>query len=177
MTPILVRPYWSIVKATALVALLNRALKPFPARGFAPQAPITPAIASRAHQSRRHVQFPPASPRFAFDQLRRLPVKDSWSVVVFMAESTEDAAAGLEEESTESTAPQSLWRRVKSYFTPKDGLSTSQRMRKMGLAVGLSYGFVSNMSSCVFTALAWYTFAAQVCPSLYRHSICRLLIL
>lgn len=51
---------------------------------------------------------------------------------------------------------------VKKYFAGKDGMTSSQRMRKMGLDVILSYGFVQNMSYTVTISLAWYLFSAQV---------------
>ena len=44
-------------------------------------------------------------------------------------------------------------------FPPKkdsDGLTVGQKLRKMGMSVLLSYGFVSNMSYSVTVSLAWY---------------------
>jgi len=58
----------------------------------------------------------------------------------------------------------SILSRLKSKITIKkseDGLTTRQRLAKLGFAVLLSYGFVSNMSAMVFLSLAWFTFSAQ----------------
>jgi hypothetical protein len=44
----------------------------------------------------------------------------------------------------------------------EDGVTFSQKLRKMGMSVLLSYGFVSNMSYCVTVSLAWYIFNKRV---------------
>jgi len=64
---------------------------------------------------------------------------------------------------TNSNKNTSFLSRIKSYFTSKsdDGLTTRQRLAKLGFAVILSYGFVSNMSAMIFLSLAWFTFSAQ----------------
>ena len=49
-------------------------------------------------------------------------------------------------------------------FPPKkdaDGLTTRQRLAKMGLSVLLSYGWVSNMSYSITISLAWFIFSKQ----------------
>ena len=46
-----------------------------------------------------------------------------------------------------------------------DGVSTKQQLAKMGLAVALSYGWVSNLSYCVSVSLAWYIFSKRVSVS------------
>ena len=43
-----------------------------------------------------------------------------------------------------------------------DGLTTKERLAKMGLSVLLSYGWVSNMSYSVTLSLAWYGFSKKV---------------
>ena len=43
-----------------------------------------------------------------------------------------------------------------------DGMSTRERLAKMGLSALLSYGFVSNMSYAVSVSLAWYGFSKRV---------------
>jgi hypothetical protein len=55
------------------------------------------------------------------------------------------------------------WRtKVRNYFRgPQDGLTTKQRLAKMGLAAALSYGWVSNMSYSVSVSVAWYIFSKQ----------------
>jgi len=64
---------------------------------------------------------------------------------------------------TNSKKNTSFLSRIKSYFTSEsdDGLTTRQRLAKLGFAVILSYGFVSNMSAMIFLSLAWFTFSAQ----------------
>jgi len=42
-----------------------------------------------------------------------------------------------------------------------DGLTTKERLAKMGLSVLLSYGWVSNMSYSVTLSLAWYGFSKK----------------
>jgi len=65
------------------------------------------------------------------------------------------------EDVTPSTT--SLGQRFRNYFRgPQDGLTTKQRLAKMGLAVALSYGWVSNMSYTVTVSIAWYIFSRQV---------------
>jgi hypothetical protein len=49
-------------------------------------------------------------------------------------------------------------------FTPKkdaDGLTISQKLRKMGMSVLLSYAFVSNMTCSATISLAWFIFSKQ----------------
>ena len=50
--------------------------------------------------------------------------------------------------------------RFKNLFTDKsaEGLTTKERIAKMGLSAFLSYGFVSNMSYCVCVSVAWFGF-------------------
>jgi len=53
---------------------------------------------------------------------------------------------------------------MKGMFTKKDdanGLTTKQRLKKMGLSALLSYGFVSNMSYAVALSLSWYGFSTK----------------
>jgi len=57
--------------------------------------------------------------------------------------------------------------RIKKIFSKKpkaegeDGLSTRDRLAKLGFAVLLSYGFVSNMSAMIFLSLAWFSFSLK----------------
>jgi len=50
--------------------------------------------------------------------------------------------------------------RFKNLFTDKsaEGLTTKERIAKMGLSALLSYGFVSNMSYCISVSIAWFSF-------------------
>jgi CDGSH-type Zn-finger protein len=43
-----------------------------------------------------------------------------------------------------------------------DGLTTRERLAKMGLSALLSYGWVSNMSYAVTLSLSWYGFSKKV---------------
>lgn len=63
----------------------------------------------------------------------------------------------------EEEKPVTLGQRLKQYFAKQDdGLTFRQRLAKLGLAVVLSYGFVSNMSYCVSVSAAWYIFSKRV---------------
>lgn len=78
------------------------------------------------------------------------------AVVVVDEKSPTDSAA-------EATGRGNLWQRTLRYLKGnKDGLTFRQRLAKMGLAVLLSYGWVSNMSYCICVSMAWYVFAKQV---------------
>lgn len=60
--------------------------------------------------------------------------------------------------------PKSLGGRIARWFKSKtdDGLTTKQRLAKMGLAALLSYGFVSNVSSMLSMSIAWFAFNKKV---------------
>jgi hypothetical protein len=56
-----------------------------------------------------------------------------------------------------------LRQRIKKYFAFKDdGMTSKQRLAKMGLDVILSYGFVQNVSYTITISLAWFLFSSQV---------------
>jgi hypothetical protein len=62
----------------------------------------------------------------------------------------------------ESKGP-SLMRRAKKYFSFKnDGMTSRQRIAKMGLDAILSYGFIQNVSYTFTISLAWYLSSMQV---------------
>jgi len=68
--------------------------------------------------------------------------------------------------STNDVNDTSFLTRIKSFFSNKknsnaDGLSTRERLAKLGFAVLLSYGFVSNMSAMLFLSLSWFSFSAK----------------
>lgn len=59
----------------------------------------------------------------------------------------------------------SLVGKLKSMFKKKEndgGLTTKERLAKLGLSALLSYGFVSNMSYAVALSLSWYGFSKKV---------------
>jgi len=73
--------------------------------------------------------------------------------------SSEDRPADETEENT------GLLKRLGSYFKggkSDDGLTTRQRLTKMGLTTVLSYGWISNTNAMILVAAAWYTFCAKV---------------
>jgi len=77
----------------------------------------------------------------------------------------DEASEAIEEGGQEK---KSLVQKIRAYFTPPDdGLSFRQRLAKMGLAVALSYGWVSNMSYTVTVSLAWFIFSKNVSPWSY----------
>lgn len=58
----------------------------------------------------------------------------------------------------------SIMGKLKAMFKKKDddeGLTTKQRLAKMGLSALLSYGWVSNMSYAVALSLSWYGFSKK----------------
>jgi CDGSH-type Zn-finger protein len=73
------------------------------------------------------------------------------------AEATDKEAAVVAPAET-STSP---LKKIKGFFKKdnkkSDGLTTKERLAKMGLSALLSYGWVSNMSYAVTLSLSWYT--------------------
>ena len=62
----------------------------------------------------------------------------------------------------DTTKSSSLLSKLKSIFQSKknkdpSGLTTKEKLRKMGLAALLSYGFVSNMSYAITLSVSWFT--------------------
>ena len=94
------------------------------------------------------------------------------SPLVLRMEQGESAASPQEEDPGDAATeehcdfqhkPLSWNRRLRNYFKgPDDGLTFKQRLAKMGLAVALSYGWVSNMSYSVSVSVAWYIFSKRV---------------
>ena len=61
-----------------------------------------------------------------------------------------------------TTKSSSLLSKLKSIFQSKknkdpSGLTTKEKLQKMGLAALLSYGFVSNMSYAITLSVSWFT--------------------
>ena len=80
------------------------------------------------------------------------------------SDSLENSAANSTSNAVE-TEKLNIFQRAMKYVRgnkENDGLTFRQRMAKMGLAVVLSYGWVSNMSYCVCMSIAWFIFAKQV---------------
>ena len=74
--------------------------------------------------------------------------------------STNEALEQYVEQPIKGSRFQKLKKRL---FPPKedDGLTTRQRLSKMGLSVLLSYGFVSNISTSITAALSWFLFSKR----------------
>ena len=56
-------------------------------------------------------------------------------------------------------------RNIGRYFRTSDkddGLTTKQRLAKMGLATVLSYGWISNTNAMILLSAAWYVFCIRV---------------
>jgi hypothetical protein len=74
------------------------------------------------------------------------------------------SASPTDEDSTDPAKDsKSAIDQVKGWFglNTVDGLSTKERLAKMGMSALLSYGWVSNMSYAVSISLAWFTFTKQ----------------
>ena len=75
------------------------------------------------------------------------------------------AATTKSDDVSDTEEKTSIIDKVKSIFKKEkndDGLTTKERLAKMGLSVLLSYGWVSNMSYSVTLSLAWYGFSKKV---------------
>jgi hypothetical protein len=79
--------------------------------------------------------------------------------------STSGEDKGDDEAPTTTQVEVSRFKKIRQLlFPPKkdaDGLTTTQKLAKMGMSVLLSYGFVSNMSYSVTISLAWFIFSKR----------------
>lgn len=83
-------------------------------------------------------------------------------VVVAEVSKEEAAAPAAATTTTEGDGKTSILGKLKAMFKrEEDGLTTKERLAKMGLSALLSYGFVSNMSYAVMLSLSWYGFAKK----------------
>jgi len=114
------------------------------------------------HLRRLHHAYPKSISTLLFAEDSNDDTNDDSTIHNDTPESNDDSGTSMTTKTNTS-----LLSRIKSYFTSKsddgdgDGLTTKQRLAKLGFAVLLSYGFVSNMSAMVFLSLAWFTFSAQ----------------
>ena len=76
-----------------------------------------------------------------------------------VAETNETSATPA---ANESQTTLSKVKKFLGFQKEKDGLTTRQRLAKMGLSALLSYGWVSNMSYAVTLSLSWYTHSKKV---------------
>jgi hypothetical protein len=75
-----------------------------------------------------------------------------------------DAAETPSESDVEvSEKPSTFRERLKKLWVKDedDGLTTRQRLAKLGLAAVLSYGWVSNVSYAICISIAWYAFSKK----------------
>ena len=93
--------------------------------------------------------------------------------------STQVVVDNSDVESTTDGEKKSILDKLKSLFKNKekndDGLTTKERLAKMGLSALLSYGWVSNMSYAVTLSLSWYGFSKKVreyCYMVYIYIYC-----
>ena len=86
-------------------------------------------------------------------------------IVTVDTKTTEDATTQEEGNEVEAvaatTSTSSPLNKLKSIFqnnkNDKDGLTTKEKLAKMGLSALLSYGWVSNMSYAITLTVSWYT--------------------
>jgi len=80
--------------------------------------------------------------------------------------------AAVASSDNDSGEKKSIVEKLKSIFQKEDdGLTNKERLKKMGLSVLLSYGFVSNMSYAVMLSLSWYGFSKKVSSCQCFHSL------
>jgi len=77
-----------------------------------------------------------------------------------VAEYAAEDATSVEDSTGDKNA--SMLGKLKGMFRKKeDGLTTKEKLAKMGLSALLSYGWVSNMSYAAALSLAWYGFSKK----------------
>ncbi len=133
-----------------------------------------------AHQT---IAYAPLNPRCAttraipctkpLSSLTPLPYKSSVTGLYSYQDTNPRSISSLsplfssESESEEPNEPvpekKSFLGKAMDMIKPKSSekLSTKETLKKMGLSVLLSYGFVSNMTYCVITGLSWFTFSKK----------------
>ena len=86
-------------------------------------------------------------------------IRDKASPSVMFAEPSNEE---INKPSTDEAAT-GAFGKIKAMFKTKndDGLTTKERLKKLGLAAFLSYGWVSNMSYAVALSLSWWESSFQ----------------
>lgn len=87
---------------------------------------------------------------------------DNVGPLILMAAKSDDAPTKTEAKN--DSEKKSFIGKVTSMFKKKggdDGLTTKERLAKLGLSALLSYGWVSNMSYAVTLSLSWYGFSKK----------------
>lgn len=74
-----------------------------------------------------------------------------------------ETSSEIDVDKTDSEKPISFRERIRKLWVKDDddGLTTRQRLAKMGLAAVLSYGWVSNVSYAICVSIAWYGFSKK----------------
>lgn len=91
---------------------------------------------------------------------------DNVGPLILTAEMKQDEISPVDAKPSDDTTKQSVLGKLKSMFgmnkdKVSDGLTTRERLAKMGLSALLSYGWVSNMSYAVTLSLSWYGFSKK----------------
>lgn len=84
-------------------------------------------------------------------------------LILSVAKSPTDVDAAVDNFAS-STEKKSIVGKLSDMFKKKksdDGLTTKERLAKLGLSALLSYGWVSNMSYAVILSLSWYGFSKK----------------
>jgi hypothetical protein len=92
-----------------------------------------------------------------------VPKQSSKAFTVKQGSVSRYASVPSEEPAEIEGGGKTLVQRIGKYFSFKsDGMTTGQRLAKIGVDVFLSYGFVQNLSMTISTSLAWYIFSSRV---------------
>jgi len=137
--------------ATLLSGTTNHCVAFSPALQFKPKLPLSPRLIKKIQTGTRSKAIPLfSSPLFSVP-IAKDDIED------------DDDSLSIEPKMKEIRESSSVISRIKNFFTPKsaDGLTTKQRLAKMGFSCLLSYGFVSNMSAMLFLSLAWFSFSKK----------------
>lgn len=76
----------------------------------------------------------------------------------------DQSESGVADENSDDGEKKGAFKRFMDRAKPKSGeekLTTKERLAKMGLATLLSYGWVSNINSCITVGLSWFAFAKK----------------
>eukprot|EP00525_Craspedostauros_australis_P008964 CAMPEP_0198118244 /NCGR_PEP_ID=MMETSP1442-20131203/20873_1 /TAXON_ID= /ORGANISM="Craspedostauros australis, Strain CCMP3328" /LENGTH=249 /DNA_ID=CAMNT_0043776467 /DNA_START=68 /DNA_END=817 /DNA_ORIENTATION=- len=147
----------AFVAASCLIGASDAFVAPAARRCPQPRSQLRPSAV--VFSSKRHgfpsvldTQLIPPFPNQRLAQLR-------------MSADSSDTSGDDEEGGSTGDSFLTRWRKRLFPPQPDDGLSTRQRLAKLGLSVLLSYGCVSNFSSAIAVSCAWFTFNKQTATS------------
>lgn len=103
------------------------------------------------------------SPSSSYNFLNLQLERTSHSILSESNDVDNDPEKIKEADTASSTEKIGIFSKIKNMYKsePSDGLTTRQRLSKMGLSCLLSYGFVSNMSYVVSVSVAWFGFTKK----------------